>query len=75
MQALVADHLYVQNVAGGDLQRAISLMTQNTAGATLIYRYSNFYHSVGKGVHFAIKRFQIFETEGAAGNPFANPVS
>eukprot|EP00729_Bicosta_minor_P008542 gene8542-25681_t len=61
------------NVAGGDLQRAISLMTQNTAGATLIYRYSNFYHSVGKGVHFAIKRFQIFETEGAAGNPFANP--
>ena len=37
--ALVADHYYTQSVAGGDVQRAISLMTQNTAGATLVYRY------------------------------------
>ena len=57
--ALIADHYYTQNVAGGDVQRAISIMTQNTAGATLVYRYSNFFHSVGKGAgehtYFAVK--------------------
>lgn len=55
------------------MQRAVSLMTQNTAGATLIYRYSNFEHGVGKGVHFAIKRFYVFASETDPANPFANP--
>jgi hypothetical protein len=67
---LVADHTYVNSVADGDAQRAISLMTQNVAGATLIYKYTNFYKGIGKGISFAIKRFYVYTSADDLENPF-----
>eukprot|EP00039_Didymoeca_costata_P014689 m.239940 g.239940 ORF g.239940 m.239940 type:complete len:972 (+) comp16073_c2_seq1:264-3179(+) len=68
--ALIADHLFVRNNADGDKFLAASVMTQLLAGATLIYRYTNF-GGVGSGISFALKRIIIYTSEES--DPFASP--
>ena len=49
--ALIADHTFFKEDGGGDSVRTYSLMTQTLAGATLIYRHTNFEASNSVGCY------------------------